>query len=251
MDAAIVEFTSYPESVRIALDEINAHEILAQQSAILIKPNLVNSSPHPVTTSVECCSAVIQYVQSCSKAAIVIAEGCGDNTCETDEIFKKLGYTDMANHLRVQLIDLNQAPLRELKNTDSSLFPKMYLPEIAFSHFIFSLPVLKAHTLATITGTRKNMMGFAPPKYFSGKSGVWKKAAFHAHIHKAITELNRYRSPDLSLLDASIGLAEHHLGGPPCSPPANKIIASFNPVEVDRHAAQMLGCNWKKIPHLL
>jgi len=250
MSLATVDFSTYHESISLTLDKIGAKEALARQSAILIKPNLTNASRHPVTTSVECCEAVVEYVRSCSKADIIIAEGPGDPSLETEEIFDLLGYRRMAVREGIPLVDLNAAPLKKLKNKDCSVFPEMYLPEIAFTHFIISVPVLKAHSLATMTGTLKNMMGFAPPEYYSGKFGVWKKAAFHENMHQAIIDLNRYRRADLSLMDATIGLADHHLGGPRCNPPINKIIAGFNPLEVDRAAATILGLDWKRIPHL-
>ena len=69
-------------------------------------------------------------------------------------------------------------------------------------------------------------------------------------MHQAIVELNQYRSPDLSLVDASVGLADFHLGGRHCSPPLAKIIAGYDPLEVDRRAAELLGLNWEQIPHL-
>jgi uncharacterized protein (DUF362 family) len=250
MSLATIDFSSYHESVSRALDKIGAKEALAKQSAILIKPNLTNASRHPVTTSVDCCEAVVEYVRYCSKADIVIAEGSGDPSLETDQIFDLLGYRKMATRQGIPLLDLNTAPLKKLEDKNCSVFPQMHLPEIAFSHFIISIPVLKAHSLATMTGTLKNMMGFAPPEYYSGRYGVWKKALFHANMQQAIIDLNRYRSPDLSLLDATIGLAEYHLGGRRCNPPVGKIIAGFNALEVDREAATFLGLHWKTIPHL-
>jgi uncharacterized protein (DUF362 family) len=250
MPLVTIDFSSYHESVPSALDKIGAKERLAKQSAILIKPNLTNASRHPVTTSPDCCEAVVEYVRSCSKAGIVIAEGPGDPSLGTEEIFDSLGYRKMATRQGIALVDLNAAPLKKLKNKDCSVFPEMYLPEIAFTHFIISVPVLKAHSLATITGTLKNMMGFAPPKYYSGRFGVWKKAAFHGSVHQAIIDLNRYRCADLSLMDATIGLVDHHLGGPCCDPPVGKIIAGYNSLEVDRAAATLLGLDWKRVPHL-
>jgi uncharacterized protein (DUF362 family) len=250
MRLATVEFCSYHESVTEALDRISARETLAKQSAVLIKPNLINASPHPVTTLAECCEVVIKYVRSCSKADIIIAEGCGDPSCETDEIFNLLGYREIGIRHGVPLIDLNKSPLKKLKNKSFPVFPETYLPKIAFTHFIISLPVLKAHSLAIITGTLKNMMGFAPPKYYSQKFGRWKKSVFHENIQQAIIDLNKYRSPDLSLLDATVGLSEYHLGGLHCSPPVKKIVAGFHPLEVDREAATLLGLDWKGIPHL-
>lgn len=250
MDLVTIDFSSYHKSVVEAFDAIDARAKLSKQSAILIKPNLINTSPPPVTTPVDCCEAVIEYVCSCSRAGIIIAEGCGDPSLETDEVFDVLGYGDLSERCGVSLVDLNKSPLRKLENKNCSVFPEIYLPEIAFTHFIISVPVLKAHSLAVITGTLKNTMGFAPPKYYSGRFGTWKKAVFHGDMHQSIIDLNMYRSPDLSLMDATVGLAEHHLGGRCCSPPVGKIIAGFNPIEVDRKAATLLGLNWEEIPHL-
>jgi uncharacterized protein (DUF362 family) len=250
MRLSIIDFSTFHESVPAVLDLIGAEKTLAEQSSILIKPNLVNDSPHPITTSPDFCEAVVRYAQSCTRAEIIIAEGCGDASMETDEIFRRLGYENLSKKYNIQLIDLNHSPLKRLENSDCPFFPEMFLPEIALTSFIISLPVLKAHSLSAITGTMKNMMGFAPPQYYSGKFGVWKKAVFHENIHQAIIDLNRYRSPDLSLIDGSVGLSEYHLGGPCCNPPVNKILAGYDPLEVDRKAAAFLNLDWKQIPHL-
>ncbi len=251
MAIAVVEFVSYKETITRALDQIGARETVAAQKKILIKPNLINSSPPPVTTPVECIGAVIEYVRSCTKdAEIIVGEGCGSSSRETDEIFTALGYNDLGERYGVSLLDLNYAPLKKLEDENCPCFPHMYLPEIAFTHFIISVPVLKAHSLADYTGTLKNMMGFAPPKYYSGRYGSWKKAVFHGEMQQSIIDLVRYRSPDLSLIDATIGLPDFHLGGPPCDPPVNRIIAGFDPYEVDREGARLLGMDWRRIRHL-
>ena len=251
MDLVTVDFTSFEISINRALDAINAHERLALPPAILIKPNLINSSPHPITTSPACCEAIIKYVRQYSTAEIVIAEGCGEADIETAEVFKTLGYTEIAEKYGIQLIDLNYAPVKSVKNPACSVFPEMHLPEIAFSHYIISVPVLKVHSLAGMTGTLKNMMGFAPPQYYSGRHGTWKKAVFHKRMQQSITDLNSYLTPNLSIMDGSIGMAEFHLGGPHCDPPVNKIIAGYNPWEVDRKAADLLGLDWRKIGHIV
>lgn len=248
---AAVAFTTYDESIPAALDQIGARKILALQDAILIKPNLVNATPHPVTTHPDSCAAVIDYIRSFSGADIVIAEGCGDAGRETPAVFTALGYESVAERKGVALLDLNHAPLVKKTDARCPVFPEIYLPEIAFTHFIVSVPVLKAHSLSTITGTLKNMMGFAPPAHYSGHGGTWKKAVFHQCMQQSIIDLNRYRTPDLTILDASIGLADYHLGGATCDPPVNQIIAAFDPLAADRTAAGLLGMDWRKIRHLL
>lgn len=250
MTIARVAFRSYTESVPEVLDRIGACAILKRQRAILIKPNLINADPHPVTTPAACCEALIDYIRACSAAAIVIGEGCGDAACETPEVFTARGYDDLAARKGVGLVDLNTAPLRGVRNTACSRFPEMRLPEIVFSHYLISVPVLKAHSLADLTGSLKNMMGLLPPDHYGGHPGSWKKARFHQDLHQSIRELNCHRAPDLSLMDASIGLARYHLGGPPCDPPVNRLLAGFDALALDRQAAGLLGMDWRAIPHL-
>ncbi|MGD9212257.1 MAG: DUF362 domain-containing protein [Desulfobacteraceae bacterium] len=245
-----IPFKSYALSIPKALNAIGADVILKRQTDILIKPNLVNSSPFPVTTPVDCCAALVDYIENCSRANIIIAEGCGDPSLETEDIFSILDYKKMAREKGVPLLDLNCAPLERKTNPHCTFFPEFYLPQVTTTHYIISVPVLKAHSYSKITGAMKNMMGFVPPKYYSGQYGFWKKALFHSDIHQAITELNRYRRPDLSVMDATVGLAEFHLGGIECDPPVNRILAGYDPQAVDRRAASLLGLDWRQIEHL-
>lgn len=248
---AIVAFRSYAESVPEALEKIGAGQRLSGETAVLLKPNLVSASPHPVTTPAACCEAIVAYVRSCSSAKIMIAEGTGDAFRETDEVFDLLGYTKLAARYGVELLDLNTAPLRRLENHHCHDYTEFYLPDVAFTHFIISVPVLKAHSLAIITGSMKNMMGFAPPRYYAGGPGGWKKAQMHHRMQQAILDLNRYCRPDLTVMDASVGLADYHLGGRRCDPPVEKILAGFDAAAVDRQAATLLGLDWRTIPHLV
>lgn len=251
MAVAEIQFTTFAESVKKALDAIGACEVLADQTDILIKPNLLGPQPPPVTTPIECCDAVLEYVRGCSDANVVLGDGCGDPNMDTHEVFVELGYADWAVEKGIHLIDLNDAKLEWREDPDCEMFPEISLPEITFTHYIISVPVLKAHTLSDITGTLKNMMGFAPPRHYSGgKHGCWKKAVFHENLQQAIIDLNRYRTPDLTVMDASIGLAESHLGGPECNPHVGKILASFDPLALDRRAAELLNLDWTKIEHL-
>jgi len=246
-----VKFQSFDVSVRQVLDQLNVRDRLAGAEPIMLKPNLVTPKPHPVTTSADCCRAVIKYLRSWTDADIVIAEGTGDPSHTTLDIFEKLGYRELADEFDIDLIDLNTASLKKLTRDDCFRFPEIYLPEIAFTCFIISLPVLKAHSLSTVTGSLKNMMGFAPPAHYAGSQGIWNKAQFHNNIHQAIIDLNKYRQADMTLLDASVGLADYHLGGRACDPPVNQLVAGFDPFAVDRKAAELLGLNWRKIPHLV
>jgi uncharacterized protein (DUF362 family) len=245
-----IPFRSWDKSIPKIMQAAEAAPLFAAASAILIKPNLINDSPHPVTTHPDCCGALVDWIRTVSQAPVTIAEGCGDSVLDTETVFDRLGYRRLAQQKEIALLDLNTAPLREIDNPGSDRFPVVYYPEIAFSHFVVSLPVLKAHSLADITGGMKNMMGFAPPAHYGGGHGSWKKATLHHRLQQAITEWHTVRRPDFTLLDASIGLADFHLGGRRCDPPVNRLLGGTDARAVDRAAAELLGLDWRTIGHL-
>jgi uncharacterized protein (DUF362 family) len=95
----------------------------------------------------------------------------------------------------------------------------------------------------------KNMMGVLPPSHYQRGSG-WGKSAMHTDIDLAVAELNRYRTPDLTLMDCSIGMPESHLWGRHCDPPVGLLASSTDPVAVDSYGAKLLGKDWQRIGHI-
>lgn len=243
------ECCSYAQSVRDIFNEAGGADTISGFDAILLKPNLVNSSAFPITTHPDFVEAVILAIREHSDAPILIAEGCGSSSLETDEIFNDLGYDVLAQTHGVELLDLNHAPLVRKSNPACSVFPEMWLPEVAFTHCIISLPVLKAHSLSTITGTMKNMMGFPPPSHYQGGGG-WKKSLFHDRLHGSIKDLCSYIMPHFTVMDASVGMADFHLGGATCDPPICKLIAGTDAKAIDRKGAELLGIDWEQVGHL-
>jgi uncharacterized protein (DUF362 family) len=245
-----LHFIDWQQSVSAILDASHLIEKLPPGKPVLLKPNLVEAMLPPITTPVELIAAIINYIQTHSpETVIIVGEGCGSLSYDTFHSYRELGYTAMAQQTGIELLDLNEAPLLSLNREDCRRWPKMHLPLVAFESFLLSVPVLKAHSLAGITLTMKNMMGLAPPKHYQ-QGGHWKKASFHDRIHEAILDLNRYRTPDFTLLDATVGMQEAHLWGPTCSPPPNLLAASFDPVAIDAYGADLLGKSWRRIDHL-
>ena len=180
---------------------------------------------------------------------MIVGEGTGARDYDTFYPFRQLGYVEMAERLGIELIDLNVQPLISMQLPNCHRWPEMNLPKIVMQSFLLSVPVLKAHSLASVTLTMKNMMGCAPPSHYQ-RGGHWKKASFHANIQDAVLDLNRYRTPDFTVLDATVGMQEAHLWGPTCHPPHRKIAAGRDPVAVDAYGAGLLGRKWQQIGHL-
>jgi len=232
---AKVAFTNYETSIRKALDLIDAANALPRDGLIIIKPNLTNSSPPPVTTSVEAAEAVYQYCRDHTKARIAIGEGAGSG--RTCDIYGALGYTDLACRYHIELIDFNDAETVELQNPDALQWKTLRLPKIAMGAFIISLPVLKDHDFSKTTIAMKNMFGLAPGKFYAGG---WNKSKLHSpSVDDSVVDVCLYKKPDLSVVDASVALEGGHLSGRKRH--IGLILAGFDPVAVDAVGSELLG----------
>jgi len=239
-----VNFVDYRTSITKALDIAGAGVHLPKQGLIIIKPNLTNSSPPPVTTSVEAAEAVCIYCKAHTNAKIIIGEGCDSGS--TLEVFAALGYKDMAKKHGLGLIDFNEAETTILRNDDALQLKIFHLPCIAQRAYIISLPVLKDHSFTKTTIAMKNMFGIAPGKFYAGS---WNKAKLHSpSTDKSVVDICLYKKPDLSVVDASVALKGMHLAGKHKN--LGLILASFDPLAVDTIGSELLGHNPKNLPYL-
>lgn len=246
----VTGFIDWEKSIADLVDGCGLIERLPKGGKVLLKPNLVEAVKPPITTPVELVAALIKHLQQRAPGLeVIVGEGVGAKDYDTWHSFAMLGYTEMARQLDVELVDLNEAELVRLENKICRRLPEIYLPKIALESFLISLPMLKAHTLAGVTLTMKNMMGMAPPSHYQ-QGGHWKKASFHTQIQEAILDLNRYRHPDFTIMDATIGMIEAHLWGPTCEPPPNQLVAGFDPVAVDAYGCALLARDWQEIGHI-
>ncbi len=242
--------TSWQEVLPPLLDSAGLLEGIDSKRPILIKPNLVEPQNPPITTHVGLIEVLIDYLQEhLPEQRLIIGEGTGSLSRDTYHCFDVLGYTRLAQDRGLELIDLNVEELTHKQDSDCNRWPEMYLPKLLDEVFLLSVPILKAHTLAKVTLTMKNMMGCAPPAHYNG-GGPWGKASFHTRMHESIFDLNRYRTPDFTLLDATIGMSQSHLWGPSCDPPINRLAASWDPVAIDSYGAALLGKDWRTVEHI-
>ena len=241
---AKVKFVDYKSSIAKALDLIGAGARLPQEGLIIIKPNLTNSSPPPVTTSVAAAEAVYNYCKNHTKAEIIIGEGCGTGT--TPEVFAALGYTDLAKSYGIKLVDFNQAETVVLKNDNALQLKQFHMPRIVPEAFVISLPVLKDHSFTKTTIAMKNMFGIAPGRFYAGS---WNKSKLHSpSTDKSVVDVCLYKKPDLSVVDASVALKGMHLAGKHKT--LDIILAGFDPVAVDALGSKLLGHNPKRLEYL-
>ena len=232
---AKVKFVDYRTSVFTALDLLGAGAVLPGEGLIIIKPNLTNSSPPPVTTDVRMAEAIYDYCAEHTAARVVIAEGCGSG--RTVDVFAALGYTELGKRRGIELIDLNEADTVELADADALLLKRFHMPKIVQGAFVISAPVLKDHSFTGTTIALKNMFGIAPGKFYAD---AWNKGKLHSpSTDKAVVDICTYKKPGLSVVDASVALAGMHLAG--THKRLGLILAAFDPVAVDAVGSELMG----------
>ncbi len=241
---AKVKFSDYQSSITEVLDLIGAGEKLPREGLIIIKPNLTNSSPPPVTTNFKAVEAVYNYCKAHTKAKIAVGEGCGFGS--TPDVYAALGYTDLAQKHGIELIEFNEADTVTVQNKNALQLKYFHMPIIARNAFIISLPVLKDHSFTKTTIAMKNMFGIAPGRFYAGG---WNKSKLHnPSTDKSVVDICTYKKPDLSIVDASVALKGTHLSGK--HKKLDLILAGFDPVAVDTIGSELLGHNPKNIEYL-
>lgn len=244
------KMVDWAESVTRLLDAAGLASKLEDEKFIILKPNLVEALKPPITTPVELVEALVDYLQQhVPHCRIVVGEGTGAINYDTFHCFATLGFSEMAERKNIDLTDLNFETCTKREMPECSRWPELYLPQILDTAFLLSVPVLKAHSLSDVTLTMKNMMGCAPPQHYR-KGSSWGKSAFHDRIEEAIFDLNRYRTPDFTVLDATVGMAEAHLWGRHCEPPVGRLAAGWDPVAVDSYGTSLLSKRWEDVGHI-
>jgi uncharacterized protein (DUF362 family) len=239
-----IKFRSFAESVPEAMDAAGAAKLLPRKGLVILKPNLTNDSPPPVTTPAECVEAVWRYCAAHSGAEIAIGEGCGSG--RTADTFRANGYTEFARRERLRLIDFNEEPDVRLERADALQLKELWLPKVALDAFIISIPVLKDHSFTVTTIAMKNMFGLCPaPRY----RGNWNKSGLHSpSTHRSVVDVCLYKPPGFCVVDASVALAGMHLAGTPRK--LGRILAGSDPVAVDAAASRLLGHEAREIEYL-
>jgi len=245
----ITQTSEYSEAITRALDEVNAVEALTGFDRVIVKPNMVNGSPPPVTTDVRCVMAIVEYLKERLDTEIVVAEGSGEGSTLAN--FKTNGYEQITERFGVELVDLDALPVKKYSDPRAGEYKEVHLPEYLEGAALVSVPPAKDHTITGVTLGLKNMVGCLPESHYSGYWS-YKKSQIHAvDEHQAVADLMLYICPHLTIIDAREGLKGGHLSGRVPDPPPGKIIAGTDVLAADRAGTRLLGHEPEEIRYLV
>jgi len=243
--AAIVKYEGYVgEALEEGIKLLGGFGV--SQSPFVIKPNICayDVKTRFAVTDVKIVEALINLVLKKDRSlSIKIVESDSESKF-ADDAFEKFGYKSLEERMRklgfdVSLVNLSHSPISSVK-LDGLYFKNPELPNlITGSKYFVSIAIPKTHYLTFITGTMKNLFGLLPRK---------DQSFYHASINAVIVDLNRLVRPDLSIIDARVGL-EGWEG--PKTRRINTFILGRKPVCVDATMAKIMGFRPEKIRHLV
>jgi uncharacterized protein (DUF362 family) len=238
--------------------------------SIMLKPNLVGDASPPVTTNMDVVRALAVIMKKAGNS-VMIGEGSAmaagynnDPPCYTkdpgilenfqQDVFNRLGYTEMADSISVPLVNLHIGPMVEVNLPDGKVDNKITLHRgLTQIDLLCSVPVMKTHNRAHVTLGMKNLIGLYPGTVYGNLRAEVHDAALakgsDAISYEIVDMVRANPKFGLTVIDCSTAMEGN---GPSGGSPRKMdlIIAGTNPLATDVVAASVMGFDPKEIQQL-
>jgi len=256
-------------AVEKAIDLIGGiKHVTKGRDTVMLKPNLV-SSQREATTKPEVIRALAELMKRAGKE-VSIGEGSAAapkfnvlngqiyRTRKRDildpmqqYVFEQLGYADLAHALHVPLVNLHSGELVDVAVPGGFVFDKITLNrKLVETDLLCSVPMMKTHSLATVTLGMKNLIGTFPGTVYQSVRGHVHDVAAKVEPTAAsavVVDTVRANKPGLVVIDGSTAME----GNGPSNGKLVKmdlIVAGTNPLATDMVAASLMGFDPKEVP---
>lgn len=206
---------------------------------VAIKPNLCAGLPYysGATTDLRLIEEVIKTFKDCAGQVAVIESNGFTDTAE--QIADKTGVKDVCDYFEIPFINLSKDILIPIKGDLKALkgvkIPRTFLK----ADFLVNLPVMKTHSITTVSLGMKNMLGILPDK----------KSSYHSKLSEAINDIHRIRKPDMTIMDGLIGMdGEGPISGSPKK--MDLLLASEDVLALDITTCRVMRINPTQVDHL-
>lgn len=214
---------------------------------VFLKPNMVEYwSDKAVNTDTRVVAATAEAMLKAGAREVVIGEGPGHRR-DVEYLLEGTGMREVLADLKLRFVDLNHDDVHKvgLKCRYTGL-DAVWLPaELLQSDYIVSMPKLKTHHFAGMTGSMKNLFGTVPGAVYG-----WPKNFLHFHgIEQSIIDLTATVRPHLAVMD---GVMAMEGDGPIMGRPrlVGFIGMATDLVALDATAARLIGLDPAKMPYL-
>lgn len=235
-----------PAALALSFSRVLQELNLEGDEKVLIKPNLVNSTPARlgVTTDLRILASLISLLQKEGIREICIGESSIENT---GQVLQTLGVAELKK-LGARVINFDQEPdgwVTVASPLHLALRRFRVARAVQDCDLIISAAKMKTHCHTGVTLSVKNLLGTISPQD--------RQAAHRTDIHKAIVDVYSYFHKNkrvVSVVDALYALEGRR--GPAIGTPVKMdlIVSGSAPLAVDSACVKIMDYEARAIPHL-
>ena len=205
---------------------------------VLLKPNMVEYAPERViNTHPALVAGAAQALRRAGAASVVVAEGPGHRR-DIEYLITATGLYDYLRDVGARFADLNHDDVRPVSLASRFMeLAELQLPvELLQADLVVSMPKLKTHHWAGMTGSMKNLFGTVPGAVYG-----WPKNILHWRgIENSILDLVATIRPGLAIVDGIVGMeGDGPLMG--TARPVGCLVMGQDLVAVDATCARVMG----------
>ncbi len=193
---------------------------------VLVKPNVVSSSPPPTTTHPEVVRSVVEMLYAAGAKRVKVGDSSAIITLPTRRNMEKTGIKKAAEQAGAEVLYLEEMDWVEVAPPQARYARKFFVSKPVYeAERIVSLPVIKTHRAATYSISLKNFIGIIHPR---NRPSIFRPKEWE----EIIAEMNLAVHPDLVIADGTTSMVA---GGPWRGSEAetNLIMASGDRVAID------------------
>lgn len=211
---------------------------------VLIKPNMLGPYPPEkgVTTHPSLIRSLVKGLRR-REATCLVGDNPGMNGYAANERCARItGILEAAEGAYVNLAKESVQVSGKSALVDKLVVSKAVLD----ADLLINVPKFKTHVQTRITGAVKNMFGILVG---AEKARVHLSVPRPRQFSEALVDIYRIRVPDLTIMDAVVGMEGNGPSGRDLRP-IGKILASKNGVSLDGLMAAMMGLSPKRVDYL-
>ncbi|HUT16546.1 MAG TPA: DUF362 domain-containing protein [Anaerolineae bacterium] len=227
------------EAVREAMEKAEWRNAIHQGSDVSLKPNLCFDYLMPgVQTSPWVLEGVVETIRGYVGRIYVVE--ADTYTTWVERGVRATRILDVCRRYDLEWINMSKGRFVTVPLADHLVLGnQVEVPEILTRTQLITVPVLKTHCLAGITGAIKNQWGCLRRQ----------RLDYHAVINRALADLNAILKPQFCVMDGTVCLEGR---GPKQGRPrvADLVMASADNVALDAVAARVIGLHPDCIEHI-
>jgi uncharacterized protein (DUF362 family) len=214
----------------------------------LLKPNLVEyESGSCVNTHPMVVVGTAAALMRAGARSVVVGEGPGHRR-DIEYLLASSGLIDLLREARITFVDLNHDDVKSvaLRSHLTGLSEILLPASVLAADLVVSLPKLKTHHWAGMTGGMKNLFGTVPGSVYG-----WPKNFLHVHgIPESIVDLTSTIRPGLTVVDGVVAMEGD---GPIMGSPRTLGLVAMGAdvVAVDATCARIIGLDPSRMPYLV